>query len=121
MKKVIKKSAGGKVSGTLLALAEGGKKATTGAVSKKAVALLTLLLAIAAMVGAEPKTGTILSEANKDISGASGIVYYRYMVDSTGNSFANRQLIADKDGINKPNIVFDTLTKYLVPGQKICI
>jgi len=91
----------------------GGKRA------KKASALLVLLFAGNVAKGlAEEKIGTIVSEPDKRINPISLSVYYTYMVDSTGNSFSNRELIVDKDNMNKPNIVFDTLTKYLVPGQK---
>ena len=88
---------------------------------KKQILLTALTLALLASAvmtaAAEEIVGTILFEPQKEVSAASGYLYYTYMVDSTGNSFANRQLVISKDSY-KSEIVFDTLTKYLVPGQK---
>jgi hypothetical protein len=78
---------------------------------------LTLLASAVMTAAAEEVVGTILFEPEKDVSSASGYIYYTYMVDSTGNSFANRQLILSKD-MYRQQAVFDTLVKYFVPGQK---
>jgi hypothetical protein len=86
---------------------------------KKAVVFLALLIAVgAAKAGAEEVEGTILFEPEKRTDSYTRGLTYIYDVDSTGNSFANRQLIIGKNNMYEPNIVFDTLTKYLVPGQK---
>ena len=106
----------GKVSKTLLALMEGGKKAV-GSGSKKAVALLALLLAISAMVGAEQRMATIIFGPEKNDSG-HGFLWNEYLVDSTGDMIPDRKLVITKEQYSV-NPVFDTLTKYyLAPGRR---
>jgi hypothetical protein len=108
---------GDKVSETLRPLVENIKKAASDGKTKKFGALLALLIAGGvAKVSAEEIIGTIMFGPDKNIGG-SGDPFYTYMVDSTGNSLANRRLIAMRDGY-KSNIVFDMLTEYLKPGQK---
>ena len=116
MKKDIKKSAGGKVSKTLLALAEGGKKAA-GSGSKKAVALLALLLAITAMVWAEERMGTIMFGPEEHNDG-QGLLWNEYLVDTTGDLIPDRKLSITKREY-RSDLVFDTLTKYyFAPGRR---
>jgi hypothetical protein len=82
----------------------------------KAALMVLLIAGGVAKAGAEEVTGTILFEPEKFISLADNL-YYTYKIDSTGNSFSNRDLIASKRMYER-DIVFDTLTKYFVPGQK---